>query len=126
MEVLYQPANDAERDCLADFFVRAEELFFSCWNPVRDRSLPEELSDGVEQVFQWSEVRPDKAVPGEIFLEPLFGVGPGFPCYLTVHFDPRAGREKCTAGQKPCSSWRSGRQACGKPSRSCAPALRTF
>ncbi len=97
VEVLYQPANDAERDFLADFFVRAEELFFSCWNPVRDRSLPEELSDGVEQVFQWSEVRPDKAVPGEIFLEPLFGVGPGFPCYLTVHFD-QAGREKYRRG----------------------------
>ena len=32
-------------------------------------------------------------MPGEFFLERLYGLGPGFPCYLTLHFDAE-GRAK--------------------------------
>ena len=39
------------------------------------------------------------ARPGELFLEPLFGVGPGFPCYLTVYFDAE-GRRKYREGMR--------------------------
>lgn len=94
---LYQPRSKPQEDVILEVFVEAENLFFDSWQQTRKRDLPEALSDGVETVFQWSDKNPGKAVPGELFLEPLWGVGPGFPCYLTVHFD-REGREKYRAG----------------------------
>ena len=81
------PVDTAQRDRIAGIFGDAEKLFFDCWHPQRDRALPETLSVGVEHVFAWSEVHPELAQPGEFFLERLFGIGPGFPCYLTLHFD---------------------------------------
>ena len=87
VDMLYRPETEAQRERIAAIFDGAEELFFRCWHPQRDRSLPEALSDGVENVFVWSKAHPDSACPGEFFLERLFGVGPGFPCYLALHFD---------------------------------------
>ena len=99
VDTLYEPATDRQRERIAAIFDGAERLFFDCWHPERDRSLPEELSDGVEHIFTWSREHPELARPGELFLEPLFGVGPGFPCYLTVHFD-REGRKKYRGGME--------------------------
>ena len=87
VERLYAPVDAAQRDRIAGIFREAERLFFECWHPERDRALPEALSDGVEHAFAWSEAHPELARPGEFFLERLFGLGPGFPCYLTLHFD---------------------------------------
>lgn len=84
---LYDPSGPAQAQRIAGIFRQAEELFFACWTPQRNRALPEAYSDGVEHLFQWSPTQPQQAVPGEFFLEKLFGIGPGFPCYLTVHFD---------------------------------------
>ena len=97
VERLYSPKSDEHASLIADLFKKAENLFFDCYNPVRNRDLDESLSDGVEDLFLWSETYPERAVPGELFLEPLFGIGPGFPCYLTVHFD-KEGRRKYREG----------------------------
>lgn len=99
VEKLYAPVDEAQRDRIAGIFREAERLFFRCWHPERDRALPEALSDGVEQVFAWSEAHPELARPGEFFLERLFGLGPGFPCYLTLHFDAD-GRARYRAGME--------------------------
>ena len=87
VEAIYQPGCEEQKKRITAIFEEAEKLFFGCYHPQRDRQLPEDLSDGVEHVFAWSVEHPDKAVPGEFFLERLFGIGPGFPCYLTLHFD---------------------------------------
>ena len=99
VDMLYKPESDAQRERIAAIFDGAEELFFRCWHPQRDRALPEALSDGVENVFVWSREHPDKACPGEFFLERLFGVGAGFPCYLTLHFDAE-GRARYGEGMR--------------------------
>lgn len=87
VEMLYQPKNDQELQDLCDLFLGAEDLFFSSYHSIRNRTLDEAYADGLENVFIWSKENKDKAVPGELFLERLFGVGPGFPCYLAQHFD---------------------------------------
>lgn len=115
VNLLYQPESEEIQKGIVDLFVKAEELFFACWRPQRDRSLPEMLSDGVEGLFTWSERQPEKAVPGEFFLEPLFGVGAGFPCYLTVHFD-RQGRVRYDEGiRRLLSQANSLLKGCGHP-----------
>ena len=93
VDMLYAPESDAQRERIAAIFDGAEAAFFAAWHPQRDRKLPQELSDGVEHAFVWSREHPEKAVPGEFFLERLYGLGPGFPCYLTLHFDAE-GRAK--------------------------------
>ena len=97
--MLYSPDTDAQRGRIAGIFRDAERLFFDCWHPQRERDLPEALSDGVEHLFAWSQTQPEQAQPGEFFLERLFGVGPGFPCYLTLHFDA-AGRARYHEGMR--------------------------
>ena len=99
VDMLYSPDTDAQRGRIAGIFRDAERLFFDCWHPQRDRDLPEALSDGVEHLFAWSQTQPEQAQPGEFFLELLFGVGPGFPCYLTLHFDA-AGRARYHEGMR--------------------------
>ena len=97
--LLYKPASEAQCARIAGIFREAERLFFDCWHPERDRTLPEALSDGVEHAFAWSTSHPELARPGEFFLERLFGLGPGFPCYLTLHFDAE-GRARYRAGMR--------------------------
>ena len=99
VDMLYSPDTDAQRGRIAGIFRDAERLFFDCWHPQRERDLPEALSDGVEHLFAWSQTQPEQAQPGEFFLERLFGVGPGFPCYLTLHFDA-AGRARYHEGMR--------------------------
>ena len=99
IDMLYRPATDMRRERIAAILDGAEKLFFECSHPERDRALPEEFSDGVERIFTWSREHPERARPGELFLEPLFGVGPGFPCYLTVYFDAE-GRRKYREGMR--------------------------
>lgn len=94
---LYAGCSAEDQAQIVDIFVQAERLFFACWTPRRRRGLDPALSDGVEHIFIWSKTDPGRAVPGELFLEPLWGVGAGFPCYLTVHFD-KAGRQKYRQG----------------------------
>jgi hypothetical protein len=55
--------------------------------------VQEEHSDGIDGLFEWSKSSPDRAIPGELFLEPLLGSQAGFPAYLAVHFEAK-GREK--------------------------------
>lgn len=93
VEQLYHPSNAEEKKMICGIFCDAEALFMSSYNPVRNRTLDESHSDGVENIFIWSKTNKDLAVPGELFLEPLFGIGPGFPCYLLLHFD-KQGRKK--------------------------------
>lgn len=97
VERLYAPQNREEGEAIANLFLEGEKLFFDLYNPVRNRTLDEKHADGVEDVFFWSLEDPDKAQPGELFLERLFGVGPGFPSYLVQHFDA-TGREKYRQG----------------------------
>lgn len=97
IDKLYAPKSTTNRALIIDFFKEAENLFMKCYNPIRNRSLDESLSDGVEDLFLWSETQPECAVPGEFFLEPLFGIGAGFPCYLTVHFN-KVGRKNYKEG----------------------------
>ena len=99
VEFLYQPKTPEQTKRIAAIFEGAEKLFFDCYHPQRNRELPEEYSDGVEHVFAWSLSHPEKAVPGEFFLERLFGIGPGFPCYLTLHFD-QEGRVRYRGGMQ--------------------------
>ena len=87
VQYLYQPETREQAKRIAAIFEGAEKLFFECSHPQRNRELAEEYSDGVEHIFAWSLEHPEKAVPGEFFLERLFGIGPGFPCYLALHFD---------------------------------------
>ncbi len=96
---LYRPASDRQKAAVTEILKEAEDLFFSCYHPVRNRSLEDRYSDGVEQVFDWSRQHPDKAVPGELFLERLFGEDTGFPCYLALHFDTE-GRERYRLGME--------------------------
>jgi hypothetical protein len=94
---LYGPKNREEEELICDIFSEAEDVFMASYNPLRNRTLDEAYSDGVEDIFIWSDTNKDIAVPGEFFLEPLFGIGPGYPCYLTLHFD-RNGRRKYYEG----------------------------
>lgn len=99
VDTLYQPKTPARQRQIADLFKQAESLFFSSWQKERNRALPEQYSDGVETLFSWSKTSPEAAIPGEFFLEPLFGVGPGFPCYLALHFNAQ-GRERYRKGME--------------------------
>jgi hypothetical protein len=93
IEVLYRPKSQAEGDRLAEIFLRAEAAFFASWTPRRNWGLPAPYTDGIEGLFEWSEKHPERAVPGELFLEPLLGSEPGFPVYLSVHMT-REGRRR--------------------------------
>ena len=86
---LYGDLSEEDRVHLQRIFRSAEDLFFSSYRPERNRTLDEQYSDGVENIFIWSADHPEAAKPGELFLERLFGIGPGYPCYLTVHFDAK-------------------------------------
>ncbi len=92
IEKLYRPKNHTYTFKLAEFIGQAESAFFNNWSPMRQPGIPEELSDGIQSLFAWSETKPERATPGELFLEPLFGTHPGFPSYLVVHMTP-GGRE---------------------------------
>ena len=108
IDALYQPKDDGQRQRLIQIFNGAEDLFFACWHPERNRALPESLSDGVEHAFVWSKQHLERALPGEFFLERLFGVGAGFPCYLALHFNAE-GRAKYREGMQ--SLLRTAREA---------------
>jgi hypothetical protein len=88
VEGLYKPRNAAGRSALVELFGQAEEAFFANWSPRRRPGVREEHSDGIDPLFEWSQAAPERAVPGELFLEPLFGAQPGFPAYLAVHMEP--------------------------------------
>ena len=96
---LYAPKDEKESTALCEIFIEAEKLFFESYSPIRNRKLDEAYSDGVEHIFNWSQTSIERAVPGELFLERLFGVGPGYPCYLVVHFNS-AGRKRYYSGMK--------------------------
>ena len=99
VDSLYEELSCTHREKLKVLFSEAEDLFFASWNPKRNRMLTEQYSDGIENLFIWSSIDKDAAMPGEFFLEPLFGIGAGFPCYLTVHFD-KDGRNAYKAGMQ--------------------------
>ncbi len=93
IEYLYQPEKDTANDALKHIFMEAEHAFFDNWVPERNRSLSEPFSDGIDGLFEFSSAYPERAIPGELFLEPLFCNAPGLPVYLTVHMKT-AGRER--------------------------------
>ena len=92
IDVLYRPRSRGDGDRLAEVFLRAEGAFFDSWSPRRNWGLPDAYTDGIEGLFEWSVEHPERAVPGELFLEPLLGSEPGFPVYLSVHMT-REGRK---------------------------------
>ena len=75
------------------FLTARRRRFFAAWHPQRDRKLPQELSDGVEHAFVWSREHPEKAVPGEFFLERLYGLGAGLPLLPDAAFQRRGPRK---------------------------------
>ena len=93
VERLYKPKNPAGRSALVELFSQAEEAFFASWSPWRRLGVRKEHSDGIDALFEWSKSSPERAVPGELFLEPLLGSKPGFPTYLAIHLEPE-GRER--------------------------------
>ena len=93
IEALYRPKSQGDGDRLGELFLRAERAFFDAWTPRRNWGLTAAYTDGIEGLFEWSEEHPGRAVPGELFLEPLLGSEPGFPVYLSVHMT-REGRGK--------------------------------
>jgi hypothetical protein len=93
VERLYKPKAPAGRSALVELFSQAEEAFFANWSPHRRPGVRPEHSDGIDDLFEWSKVAPERAIPGELFLEPLLGSEPGFPVYLAVHFEPE-GRQR--------------------------------
>lgn len=92
IDLLYKPKTEADDDRLKEIFLRAERAFFDCWSPHRIWGLPAPYTDGIESLFEWSREHPERAIPGELFLEPLLGSEPGFPVYLAVHMT-REGRQ---------------------------------
>jgi hypothetical protein len=99
IDKLYNPADSEETALLYDIFSGAENIFMTSYTPERNRTLARDYSDGVENIFVWSKTHPELAVPGEFFLERLFGVGPGYPCYLVLHFN-KQGRQLYYEGMK--------------------------
>ncbi len=91
MDRLYKPKHSKGAANLAELFIKSEEAFFSNWNPLRNTEIPEKYSDGIGPFFEWSKDHFQRAIPGELFLEPLFGKSPGFPVYLVLHMT-REGR----------------------------------
>jgi hypothetical protein len=85
VDALYRPKSQADGDRLCEVFLRAEGAFFDSWTPTRNWGLPAPYTDGIEGLFAWSEEHPERAIPGELFLEPLLGSEQGFPVYLSVH-----------------------------------------
>ncbi len=96
IDLLYRPRGQADNTRLREIFLGAERAFFEAWSPRRNWGLPAPYTDGIEALFEWSKDHPERAVPGELFLEPLLGSEPGFPCYLAVHLN-RAGRGRYRA-----------------------------
>jgi len=93
IDLFYHPKTGADHDRLKEVFLRAERAFFASWSARRNWGLPSPYTDGIEPLFEWSKEHPERATPGELFLEPLLGSSPGFPVYLAVHMD-RAGRQR--------------------------------
>jgi hypothetical protein len=91
IDSFYRPKTAADNDRLKEVFVRAERAFFESWSSRRIWGVPAPYTDGIEALFEWSKEHPERSVPGELFLEPLFGSSPGFPAYLAVHMS-RIGR----------------------------------
>lgn len=91
INTLYKPRSFRAGNDLVELFARSEDAFFSNWNPVRITQVPELYSDGISGFFEWSGEYFNRAIPGELFLEPLFGSSPGFPVYLSVYMK-REGR----------------------------------
>jgi hypothetical protein len=81
---LYGPKNNRACEELAELFMKAEDAFFNNWNPYRIVNIPEKYKDGIDAIFEWSKENRERAIPGELFLEPLLGDSPGFPAYLAV------------------------------------------
>ncbi|HSV31486.1 MAG TPA: hypothetical protein VLH40_05615, partial [Atribacteraceae bacterium] len=81
IETLYRPKNQKSASQLVDLISRAESAFFNNWSSQRQSGIPEQYSDGIESLFAWSNTKRERAIPGELFLEPLFGNQPGFPVY---------------------------------------------
>ena len=96
---LYSPRTEKDCESICKVFTDAENLFFNSYTPIRNRTIGKEYSDGVEHIFNWSKTRKNHAQPGELFLERLFGIEPGYPCYLSLHFDHK-GRKKYIDGMK--------------------------
>jgi hypothetical protein len=95
IDLLYGPRAEVDNARLRDIFL-AERAFFDAWSPRRNWGMPAPYTDGIEPLFEWSKEHPERAVPGELFLEPLLGAVPGFPCYLAVHLN-RTGRGRYRA-----------------------------
>ena len=85
IDILYKPKDGNARSKLAEIFFRAEEAFFDNWSERRLEALNNDYSDGISELFKWSTTKLERAIPGELFLEPLLGDKPGFPVYLAVH-----------------------------------------
>jgi hypothetical protein len=96
IDLLYRPRAEADNARLREIFLGAERAFFNAWSPQRNWGLSAPYTDGIEPLFEWSKEHSERAVPGELFLEPLLGAQPGFPCYLAVHLN-RAGRARYRA-----------------------------
>ena len=107
IELLYRPKAETDNSRLRDIFLGAEQAFFEAWSPRRNWSLPAPYTDGIEPLFEWSKEHPERAVPGELFLEPLLGSAPGFPSYLAVHLN-RAGRGSYRAAMRELQRAASG------------------
>jgi hypothetical protein len=93
---LYRPRSGSDNDKLKEVFLHAERAFLDSWSARRKWGLPAPYTDGIEPLFEWSNEHPERAIPGELFLEPLLGSSPGFPVYLAVHMS-REGRHRYRA-----------------------------
>jgi len=83
LKKLYKPYKDSYLESIAEIFLDAEDAFFNNWEPcIKPFELPEEFAADVETLVTWSKNTPERTVPGELFLEPLVGIGPGEPIYL--------------------------------------------
>ncbi len=107
IELLYRPKAGTDNTRIRDIFLGAEQAFFEAWSPRRNWGLPAPYTDGIEPLFEWSKEHPERAVPGELFLEPLLGSAPGFPSYLAVHLN-RAGRGRYRAALRELQAAVSG------------------
>ena len=88
VESLYKPKSSGDLGDLVEMFIRAENVFFNNWSQDRLPGITQEYSDGLDDLFEWSKKTPERAFPGELFLEPLLGNTPGPPVYLVIHMKP--------------------------------------
>lgn len=97
VEILFKPKSEKRIRELSSIFEEAENVFFDNWSPHRITDIEPDYSDGIEPIFKWSSNYGERAVPGELFLEPLLGSKTGIPAYLAVHMNA-AGRKKYKQG----------------------------